>query len=125
MLEIQHLSRQRVILYQLGSYLLNDVIAEYIFNGVYELHNDFRDQRKEKINTKYSCFVYNQHLNSFRSIYLLEINLSLANKETEISTGLGYCALLLNTLSKYLNIPLKYPMYFCGSMSIIMRKQNE
>lgn len=55
----------------------------------------------------------------------MEINLAPASKENEISTGLGYCVLLLNTLSKYLNVPLKFPMYFCGSNSVIMRKQNE
>ena len=56
---------------------------------------------------------------------MLEINLSPANKETEISTGLGYLVILLNSLSKYLNVPLKFPMHFSGSMSSIMGKHIE
>ena len=56
---------------------------------------------------------------------LLDVNLSLTDKEEEISTSLGYSVLLLNSISKYSNVPLKFPMQFYGSKSVIMKNLKE
>eukprot|EP01016_Furgasonia_blochmanni_P052070 TRINITY_DN8264_c0_g1_i1.p1 TRINITY_DN8264_c0_g1~~TRINITY_DN8264_c0_g1_i1.p1 ORF type:complete len:141 (+),score=23.52 TRINITY_DN8264_c0_g1_i1:36-425(+) len=44
----------------------------------------------------------------------------ITSKKEEVNMTLGYLALLLNLLSKYLNIPLIYPTAFYGSRSLIM-----
>jgi len=60
-----------------------------------------------------------------RTLSIIEVDLSPANQEAEISTALGHLVLLLNAISKYSNVPLKFPMYFCGSQSVIMGKLHE
>mmetsp|Transcript_11002 Transcript_11002/g.9452 ORF Transcript_11002/g.9452 Transcript_11002/m.9452 type:complete len:135 (-) Transcript_11002:127-531(-) len=111
MLEIVFMSRKRIMLFELGSLILNESLAENLFGGFYELHRIFSERSRDKEIAKISP--------------VIDINLSPANKEDEISTGLGYTAHLLNCLSKYLNVPLIYPMYFRGSRSLIMKRLNE
>jgi hypothetical protein len=50
MLEIVFLSRQRVMLFELGSLLLNETIAQHLYNGIYELHKIFSEERKHTEN---------------------------------------------------------------------------
>jgi len=112
-LEIIYASRQRAMLFELGSYLFNEKIAGYVFNpGMLQLIKEYHQDRREKIGGK-------------NAIVILDVEMSPVEKNSEISTSLGYCVILLNALSKYLNVPLKFPMCFSGSMSWVLGKQNE
>lgn len=46
-------------------------------------------------------------------------------KEDEISMTLGYIVLVLNLVAKYISVPLKFPMQFAGSRSIIIKNSVE
>jgi len=113
LLEIKYSSRQRAMLFELGSFLFNETIAGHIYNGIYQLIKDHHEnaKNKNKIGSK--------------TLSIIEVDLSPANQEAEISTALGHLVLLLNAISKYSNVPLKFPMYFCGSQSVIMGKLHE
>lgn len=48
MLEIVFMSRKRIMLFELGSLILNESLAKYLFGGFYELHKIFSERSKDK-----------------------------------------------------------------------------
>eukprot|EP01016_Furgasonia_blochmanni_P052073 TRINITY_DN8264_c0_g1_i9.p1 TRINITY_DN8264_c0_g1~~TRINITY_DN8264_c0_g1_i9.p1 ORF type:complete len:318 (+),score=63.41 TRINITY_DN8264_c0_g1_i9:64-1017(+) len=69
------------------------------------------------------CFIFfnSKAITLFRGAITLSGQYGeITSKKEEVNMTLGYLALLLNLLSKYLNIPLIYPTAFYGSRSLIM-----
>ena len=48
MLEIVFMSRKRIMLFELGSLILNESLAENLFGGFYELHRIFSERSRDK-----------------------------------------------------------------------------
>jgi len=59
LLEIKYSSRQRAMLFELGSFLFNETIAGHIYNGIYQLIKDHHEnaKNKNKIGSKYFSFL--------------------------------------------------------------------